>query len=189
MKTLEFASFPEIAERTAARYDKKEDVILLAMLGQDYLITHTSIVLHGQQAPENHTAVILDYLFSSGTELEITPWRAIGTLGIQTPSEFRKKVELPIAPYTPEIISRASTLLPMLDAEISGGISRCDMAINARLLPKIYLHAEFCQETSDFPAEAWILFSHNAHEFLSQQNLQILAELFKERLLSLIRIY
>jgi hypothetical protein len=45
------------------------------------------------------------------------------------------------------------------------------------------------QETQDFPSEAWILFSNNAHEFLSAENLQTLGETFKERLVSLLRIY
>jgi hypothetical protein len=53
----------------------------------------------------------------------------------------------------------------------------------------VYLHLELCQETQDFPADAWILFSNNANEFLTLSGLQALAELFKDRLLSLLRIY
>ena len=63
------------------------------------------------------------------------------------------------------------------------------MAITMRALPKVYLHVEMSQETQDFPSEAWILFSHNAHEFLSTENLQTLGETFKDRLVSLLRIY
>jgi hypothetical protein len=33
------------------------------------------------------------------------------------------------------------------------------------------------------------LFSNNAHEFLTSPSMQVLAELFKDRLLSLLRIY
>jgi hypothetical protein len=53
----------------------------------------------------------------------------------------------------------------------------------------VYLHVEISGETEDFPAEAWLLFSNNANEFLSVQGLYTLAEMFKDRLLSLIRIY
>jgi hypothetical protein len=48
---------------------------------------------------------------------------------------------------------------------------------------------EISGETEDFPAEAWLLFSNNANEFLTVQGLHALAEIFKDRLLSLIRIY
>jgi hypothetical protein len=45
------------------------------------------------------------------------------------------------------------------------------------------------QETQDFPAEVWVLFSNNAHQFLSVTSMQMLAEVFKERVLSVLRIY
>ena len=53
----------------------------------------------------------------------------------------------------------------------------------------MYLHVEMSQETQEFPSEAWILFSNNANEFLSAENLQTLGEIFKDRLLSVLRIY
>ena len=64
-----------------------------------------------------------------------------------------------------------------------------DLAISVRALPRVYLHVELWQENPDFPAETWILFSNNAEEFLAIRSLHSLAEIFKERLLSLIRIY
>ncbi len=91
--------------------------------------------------------------------------------------------------YTAEIITRANSLLPMVDAKTVPSIIGSDMAITVRALPKVYLHVELSQETQDFPAEAWILFSNNANEFLSLPSLQSLAELFKDRLVSLLRIY
>jgi hypothetical protein len=188
VKTLEHIRFPEIAERIAALYNEEEDALLLGMLGQEYVIRHTGIFLHGQQAPETHALVILDYLFSPGKKFEMTPWRSI--IDFTGPSaEFRKKVEVPITTYAPEIIARANVLLPMLDATVTSSLIGSDMAINIRALPKVYLHAELFQESQDFPAETWILFSNNAHEFVGAPNLQILAEVFKERLLSLLRIY
>jgi len=77
----------------------------------------------------------------------------------------------------------------MVDAEAVPSLIGSDMAITVRALPKVSLHVELSQETQDFPAEAWVLFSNNAHEFLTAPNLQILAEVFKDRLLSLLRIY
>ena len=58
-----------------------------------------------------------------------------------------------------------------------------------RALPTVYLRVELAQETQDFPAEVWILFSNNADDFLSVASLQTMAEIFKDRLLSLLRIY
>jgi hypothetical protein len=63
------------------------------------------------------------------------------------------------------------------------------MAVTVRALPKVYLHVELSQDVQEFPAEAWVLFSYNANEFLSLPGLQSLAELLKDRLLSLARIY
>jgi hypothetical protein len=189
VRTLEHASFPEIAERINALYNEEGDALLLGMLGQEYAIRHGGIFLHGQQAPEAHTSVILDYVFSSGTALEMMPWRTIGDLTGRPTTEFRKKVEMPIATYAPEIIARANVLLPMLDAQVTSSLIGSDMAINVRALPKVYLHAELSQDSADFPAETWMLFSSNALEFVTLPNLQVLAELFKERLLSLLRIY
>ncbi len=103
--------------------------------------------------------------------------------------DFRKKVELPITTYTAEILARSNNLMPMLDAKAVPSFIGSDLALTVRALPKVYLHVEISQETQDFPAEAWMLFSHNAHEFLEFRNLQVLAELFKDRLLSLLRIY
>jgi len=189
VKSLEHISFSHIAERIAALYNEGEDALLLGMLGQEYVIRHDGIVLHGQKAPEAHAAVILDYLSSSGASLTMMPWRAIGDFtGLPSP-DFRKKIETPIATYAAEIIARANTLLPMMDAVAVPSILGSDVAITVRALPKVYLRAELSQETQDFPAEAWVLFSNNAHEFVTLPNLRILAEIFKDRLLSLLRIY
>jgi hypothetical protein len=64
-----------------------------------------------------------------------------------------------------------------------------DLAITVRALPKVMLHVEMSQENKEFPPEVWVLFSNNAGQFLRGENLQLLAELFKDRLLSLLRIY
>jgi hypothetical protein len=189
VKSLEHTSFPDIAERIAALYNEEEDALLLGMLGQEYVIRHDGILLHGQRAPESHALVILDYLFSSGTTLTMAPWRTIGDFtGISSP-DFRKRVEAPITTYVAEIVTRANALLPMMDAKTAPSIIGSEMAITVRALPKVYLRAELSPETQDFPADAWVLFSNNAQEFVTLPNLQILAELFKDRLLSLLRIY
>jgi hypothetical protein len=188
VNALQHTSFPEQAERIGALYNQQEDALLLNMLGQEYALHHEGVVLHGKQAPEIHAAVILDYLFSSGTMLSLTSWRTIGSFG-QSSSDFRNKVELPISSNVDEIISRAKTLLPMVDATTVPSHIGSDMAITIRALPKVYLHIELSQETQDFPAEAWMLFSNNANVFLPMPSLQMLAEVFKDRLLSLIRIY
>lgn len=189
MKSLEHASFPDIAERIAALYNEDEDALLLGMLGQEYVIRHDGIFLHGQKAPESHSLVILDYVFSSGKTLTMAPWRAIGDFTGGSSADFRTRVEAPITTYVPEIVTRANALLPMMDAKAAASIIGSDMAITVRALPKLYLHAELSQETQDFPADAWILFSNNAHEFVTIPSLHVLGELFKDRLLSLLRIY
>jgi hypothetical protein len=117
------------------------------------------------------------------------PWRAIGNFSGKASAEFRKKVELPIIQYVPEIITRTKTLLSMMDAQTAPSLIGSDLAITVRALPKVYLHVEFSQETQDFPAEVWILFSNNANEFLALPSLHSLGEMFKDRVLSLIRIY
>jgi hypothetical protein len=189
VKALEHIPFPKTAERVSALYDEEEDALLLGMLGQEYLVRHDGIFLHSKQAPEAHASVILDYLLSTGTAFSMLPWRTINDFSGKPSPEFKKKVEVPVASFATEIISRSNTLLPMMDATISQSIIGSDIAINVRALPKIYLHAELSQETADFPAEMWVLFSNNAKDYLALPNLHLLAELFKERLLSLLRIY
>ncbi|OGW26991.1 MAG: hypothetical protein A2X56_13270 [Nitrospirae bacterium GWC2_57_13] len=189
MKALETASFPEIADRVSALYNEEEDAMMLGMLGKDYVIRHSGIYLHGQAAPVGHAAVIVDYLFSAGDTFIAAPWRSIGDLSGASVPEFRKKVELPLAHYVSEIITRARTLLPHLDAKPADSMISSDMAMRVRALPKVSLHVEMSQETQDFPAEVWVLYSNNALEFLKPSSLQELGELFKERLVSLLRIY
>ncbi len=187
MKSLKHSSFPEIAERAGALYNEEEDTLLLGMLGQEYHVRREGVFVQGQKAPETHAAVILDYLFSAGTACTMTPWRTLRDFVDELTPDFRKKVELPITTYTADILARSGNLMPMLDAKAVP--SGSDLALTVRALPKVYLHVEISQENQDFPAEAWMLFSHNAHEFLEFQNIQVLAELFKDRLLSLLRIY
>ncbi len=189
MNVLEKASFCDLAERASALYNEEQDSLLLAMLGQEYVIRHDGVFLHGQKAPDAHAGLILDYLFSSGTTLLVTPWRSLGDFSGEPAPAFRKKAELPLTQYAAEVITRANALLPMFDAQQVPSLIGSDMAINVRALPKVYLRVELSQETQDFPAEVWILFSNNAHEFLSLTNLQALGEVFKDRLLSLLRIY
>ncbi len=188
MKSLKHCSFPEMAERVSALYSEEQDALLLGMLGQEYEIRRDGIFVRNQKAPEPHGAVILDYLFSSGTAGTMLPWRTLGDFGAAKP-DFRKKVEEPLSGYTSEILARANNLLPMLDAKAVPSLIGSDLALTVRALPKVYLHIELSQETQDFPSEAWMLFSNNAHEFLSVPNLQVLAEIFKDRLLGLLRIY
>jgi hypothetical protein len=188
-KALEQTSFPALAERVNALYNEEEDALLLAMLGQEYVIKHTGISLRGQKAPDTHEAVLRDYLSSSGTSLCTSPWRAIGDFTKQPAAEFRKLAEFPLAQYVDEFLTRAGTLLPLFDAVQTPSLIGSDMAITVRALPKVYLHVELSQESQEFPAEVWVLFSNNAGDFLKGENLQLLAELFKDRLLSLLRIY
>lgn len=189
VKTLEHAPFPELAERIIALYSEEEDALLLGMLGQEYVVRRDGIFLHGQKAPEAHATVILGYVFSSGAELTKLPWRTIGDFSGRPLPDFRKRVELPLINYAAEIAARSNPLLSMVDASSGPSLIGSDMAITVRALPKVYLHLELSQETQDFPAEAWMLFSNNANEFLSVPNLLTLAEAFKDRLLSLLRIY
>lgn len=189
MKALEHTSFAEMAERVSALYNEEEDALLLAMLGQEYVVRHEGIFLHGQRAPDGHASVIFNYLFSAGTKLTMMPWRTIGDFSGSPLPDFRKKVELPVMQYAAEIITRANALLPMFDARAVPSLVGSDMAIMVRALPKVYLRVELSQETQDFPAEVWILFSNNANDFLSVESLQTMAEIFKDRLLSLLRIY
>lgn len=189
MNVFEHVSFPEIAERICALYDEEQDALLLGMLGQEYIIRRDGVLLRGQRAPEVHTAVIKDYLFSVGADPVMAPWKGIGDLTGEALPDFREKVEKPIIHYAADIITRANALLPMLDAQLSQSIINSDLAFTVRALPKVYLHVELCQENQDFPAEVWILFSNNAGKFLAARSLLDLAELFKDRLLSLLRIY
>jgi hypothetical protein len=188
MKALDHISFPEIAERVCALYSEEQDALLLGMLGQEYIIRHDGVSIHGQKAPEAHASVVLDYLFASGEAAVMQPWRAIGDFAGQSP-DFRKRVELPLAVYASGIISRANSLFSMIDAKAAPSIIRSDLAFTVRALPKVYLHVEISEETQDFPAEVWLLFSNNADEFLTVSSLHTLADMFKDRLLSLIRIY
>lgn len=189
VKSLEHMSFIKTAERICALYNEEQDALLLGMLGQEYVIRREGVFLRGQKAPDAHAVVIMDYLAASDAASILMPWRSIGDFTGTASPEFRKKVELPMIQFVPEIITRAKTLLPMMDGQPAPSIINCDFAITVRALPKVYLHAELSQETQDFPADAWILFSNNADEFLAVRSLHSLAEIFKERLLSLIRIY
>jgi hypothetical protein len=189
VKALEQTSFSEVAARISALYNEDDDALLLAMLGQEYVVRRQGIFLHGQKAPDSHTGVLLEYLFSPGTALDMLPWRTIGDFTGQAPADFRNKVELPVAQYAGDMVARADTVLQMIDAIIVPSLIKSDMAITVRALPKVSLHVELSQESLDFPAEAWVLFSHNANEFLSVASMQMLAEIFKERILGLLRIY
>ena len=189
MKALDHISFPEVAERACALYSKEQDALLLGMLGQEYLVTREGVFLRGQRAPELHTAVVVNYLFAPLKKPIMTPWRAVGDFSRGASSNFREKIELPITHYAAEIVSRANVFLPMIDAKKTQSLIGSDIALTVHALPKVYLHVELSQETQDFPAEAWILYSNNADTFLDLPGLLALAEMFKDRLLSLIRIY
>jgi hypothetical protein len=188
-KLLERASFPELAQRLSALYSEERDALLLALLGQEYVISRAGITLRGQKAPENHVAVIKDYLSSRGDAFVMIPWRGLGTFPGGATADFRERVEMPLAHHAPEFSSRAKTILPLFDGTLSTSVIGSDVAFTVRALPKVLLHVELSQESQEFPPEAWVLFSNNADDFLSVQGLQLLGELFKDRLLGLLRIY
>lgn len=188
-RALDNTSFPALAERISALYDDEKDALLLAMLGQEYVITRDGITLRGQKAPEIHETVILDYLASSGTTFREQPWRPLSNFKGADVTDFRKRIELQLAQHAEELISRANTVLPLFDAFPSPSMIGSDMAITVRALPKISLHVEFSPESQEFPAEVWVLFSNNADAFLSAEGLPLLGELLKDRILSLLRIY
>jgi hypothetical protein len=188
-KVMEHISFPALAERVSALYNDADDALLLAMLGQEYVISRTGITLRGQKAPDTHEAVILDYLSSTGNAFVESPWRALKELTDLSLTDFHKRVELPLAQHVTEFVTRANTLLPLFDAFLSPSMIGSDLAITVRALPKVSLHVEMSQENQEFPPEVWVLFSNNADHFLRGESLQLLGELFKDRLLSLLRIY
>ena len=187
---LEHAVFPELAERLNALYSEEEDALLLAMLGQEYTIRRTGITLRGQKAPELHEAVLLDYLACRGRVLVETPWRGLGDFSEGGSSaDFRKRVELPLAQHIGDLATRTGTVLPLIDGWPAPSIIGRDLAFTVRAMPKVHLHVELSQENQDFTSEAWVLFSNNANEYLSTGGLRILGELFRDRLLSVLRIY
>jgi hypothetical protein len=188
-KRLEYTLFPALAERVSALYNEEEDALLLAMLGQEYVIRHTGITLRGQKAPDAHEQVLVDYLCSAGSVMIETPWRSFGDLAGRPAPEFRQRIELPIAQHAAEFIPRAASLLPHIDGVIAPSMIGSDMAMTVLALPKVHLRVELSQEDQEFPPEVWILFSNNADHFLGADKLQLLGELFKDRLLSLLRIY
>ena len=189
IKALEHASFPELAVRVCALYNDAEDALLLGMLGQEYVIKRSGIFLYGQKAPDNHAAVVSDYLLSSGNALTMLPWRSFGDFAGRPAPEFRGEIEIPLAQYAGGIIARAGTVLPHMDATLDRSIIASDMSITVRALPKVYLHVDLSQDAQEFPAEVWVQFSNNADDFLSLSGMRALGELFKERVLSLLRIY
>lgn len=186
---LEQQAFPELAERLGALYNEEDDALLLAMLGQEYIVRRSGVILRGQRAPEAHEMVIGEYLSSRGTVLVEAPWRAAGDFPKGSASDQRMRVEEPLAQHAEELVARAGSLLPLFDGRPSTSLIGSDMAFTAMALPKVSLRVELSQENQDFPPEAWVLFSNNADEFLSVAGLQVLAELLKERILSLLRIY
>jgi hypothetical protein len=188
-KALEHSSFPALAGRISALYNDADDALLLVMLGQEYTISRTGISLRGQKAPETHEAVILDYLTSSGNAFVESPWRAVKELTDDSVTDFHKLVELPLLKHVTEIVTRVKTLLPLFDAFLSPSMIGSDLAITVRALPKVMLHVEMSRENQEFPPEIWVLFSNNADHFLHGESLQLLGELFKDRLLSSLRIY
>ncbi len=188
-KLLDNTPFPALADRIGALYNEEEDALLLGMLGQEYVIRHSGMTLRGQKAPETHEQVILEYLFSAGTTFVETPWRPLGDFIGQPVPEFRKRVELPIAQHASEFIPRARALIPHFDGVVVPSVIGMDVAMTVVALPRVHLRVELSQEDQEFPPEAWVLFSNNANNYLSVPTLQDLGELFKERLLSLLRIY
>ena len=186
---LQHISFPAAAERINALYNDEEDALLLAMLGQEYVIRRTGITLRGQRAPESHEQVILDYLASKGVAIVTTPWRSLVDIAGQAVPEFRRRIELPLAQHAAELVPRANVLLPHIDGSIVPSVIGSDLAITVLALPKVQIRMELLQEDQEFPPEAWVLFSQNADRFLSVAGLQTLGELFKDRMLSLLRIY
>ena len=186
---LEDISLSALAERAGASYIDDEGSLRLQMLGQEYHIRKEGIRLRGQKAPENHEKIIVEYLLSSGTELVELPWRSIGDCSSVHAAEFRQRVELPLAQHVNDFVTRAAIILPLFDAERSASIIGSDMAITVRALPRVRLHIEWSREDQEFPSEVWVLFSNNASAFLGGSGLQMLGELCKDRILSLIRIY
>lgn len=186
---LEHAAFSELGERLNALYSEEDDALLLAMLGQEYTIRRSGIMLRGQPAPDAHVAVLLDYLTCRGDGLIEKPWRAVGDFAEGLAADFRKKIELPLAQHIGELTSRTGTVLPLIDGTPTASMIGSDISFTVRALPKVLLHVELSQENQDFPAEAWVLYSRNADAFLSIGGLRALAELFRDRLLSLLRIY
>ena len=187
--TLEHASFPELAVRLSALCNEEGDELLLALLGQEYVVGRDGVTLRGQKAPETHATIIRMYLSSRGDAFMMTPWRGLGDFAGVAPGEFRERVELPLAQHVSELAARANTVLPLVDGVMSPSMIASDVAFTVRALPKVYLRVELSQENQDFPPEAWVLFSNNADTFLTVPGLQLLGELFKDRLLALLRIY
>jgi Domain of unknown function (DUF3786) len=178
-----------VAGRVGASFREEDGSLRLQMLGQEYRIFPDGVRLCGQKAPENQERVVIDYLTSSGTRLIELPWRSWGDFGGGSGAEFRQRVELPLAQHVTDFIERANVILPLFDAQPAPSVIGSDLAITVSALPRIRLHIELSRESQDFPSEAWFLFSHNANEFLGAASLQVLGELCKDRILSLIRIY
>jgi len=183
------ASFSEQALQLGALCTETTGELLIALMGQEYVVSSEAVTLRGQKAPEMHAALIRSYLSSRQSGIVTTPWRGIGDFAGAAAGSFRERVEAPIALHASELVERASRVLPLCDGSISATMIGSDLAFTVRAFPCVHLHIECSREDQEFPAEAWVLFSNNANMFLSAQELHQLGELFKDRLLGLLRIY
>jgi len=187
--SLQDISLSAAAGRLGASYHKEDGSLRLSMLGQEYHVCRDGIRLCGQKAPENQERVLVEYLLSAGNELVELPWRSIGDFSGVPGMDFRQRVELPLAQHVDDVITRAPVILPLFDAVQAPSMIGSDMAITVRALPRVRLHIEWSRDSQEFPSEVWFLFSNNANDFLGAAALQVLGELCKDRILSLIRIY
>ena len=186
---LDHMDFSAVAERISALYNKEEDALAITMLGQEYMIRRNGVSLRGQKAPESHERILVDYLSSSGSLFIASPWQSMHETTGRVAPDFRNTIELVLAQHASQCIERASTILPFLDAQPCRSLIGSDLAFSAPALPKVHIHVELSRESQEFPPEAWILFSRNAADFLSADGLCLLCEVFKDRLLGLLRIY
>ena len=77
MKALELASFPGMAERVSALYNEEQDALLLAMLGQEYIVRHEGFSFTGRR---RRNTIGRDPRLSLLVRhrAAVMPWRSLG---------------------------------------------------------------------------------------------------------------
>ncbi|HEY3375767.1 MAG TPA: DUF3786 domain-containing protein [Candidatus Aquicultor sp.] len=180
-------NFAIISSRTGAEFDVDTEALRIPFFGKQYTVTKNSCFASDGCADDTKDKIlIIDYLLSFGGLDAGDGWidfREIPS-SFAYDGAFRAHVESVLEKNAGTIIRRKAELIDKYNGYNITGYVEPDFTVAFQVFPRVECLVLLYEGDEEVGAGAKVLFSSNAHNFLTTESLAAIAETLARRLVS-----
>lgn len=174
-----------VSSRTGTDFDVETDSLKVRFMGKDYVVTKSRCAaLDCEEDPTKDKILIIDYLLSFGGLDAGEEWIDFRDIPNSMPYDgaFRANVESVLECNVSDILECKEELVRKLDGYDVSAFHNADFAAIFQVFPRVECLVLLFEGDDEIEPGAKLLFSSEAHKFLTTESLAAIAEALTRRL-------